>query len=174
MNNIWAVISSPCHNFSSPPPLFVLPLSRSWYYFLCADIIWPHDKLVEKGLKSWRLSLKNQALLAEGIAGKVSYFGFASFTQKHFCYWKKRKKEKHFRERQPAENEFLTSDRKNVKNVFMKFCVCLSCFRCCPGFYSVWHAVCISMVICYPVEVECLLCFVYLPPWCPHQLCSGR
>lgn len=49
----------------------------------------------------------------------------------------------------------------------------LSCFLCCPRFYSVWHVVGISMVICYPVEVECLLCFVYFHPWCPRHLCGA-
>lgn len=156
MNNIWAVISSPCHNFSSPPPLLVLHLFL--LMFFC----------VQKSfglMKSWRLSLINQALPAEGIVGKVSDFCFVSFTQKHFCYWKN-----------TLEKKAASRDcgRKNGKNIFMKFCVCQSCFRCCPSCYSVWHAVCISMVICYPVEVECLLCFVYLPPWCPHHLCSGR
>lgn len=145
--------SSPC-----PPPF-------SPDVLLCAEIIWPHDKLMEWGFKSWRLSLINQALPAEGIVGKVSDFCFVSFTQKHFCYWKN-----------TLEKKAASRDcgRKNAKNIFMKFCVCQSCFRCCPSCYSVWHAVCISIVICYPVEVECLLCFVYLPPWCPHHLCSGR
>lgn len=107
MNNIWAVIPPPPRrNFSSPLLSYPFTLLFS-PYIVCRNHLAP---VINRGLKSWRLSLINQALLSWGIVGKVSDSCFVFRHSKISLALKK-----HLRGRQPVEIEFLLSGRKNAK-----------------------------------------------------------
>ena len=165
MNNIRAVISSPCHHFSSPLLLssstFFLCAQKSFGFTInsCSGGLNPHDCRTQIKLGCWLRELW----------GKVCDFCFVSFA----LLYGGKKKTLH---RNAVSRDWISYEwQRTAKHFHEVWCSpCLSCFLCCPSFYSVWHVVGISVVICCPVEVECLLCFVYFPPWCPRHFCSVR
>lgn len=128
-------------SYSSPSPLqffFSAPLLPLHPSFFSPDIVCRNHlaPVINRGLKSRGLSLINQAPLSWGIVEKVSDSCFV-FRHSKISFALK----KHLRGRQPVEIEFPMSGRKNAKkkpkNIFMKFCARLSCFRLCPSFYPV-------------------------------------
>lgn len=159
----------PLPPFFFPPPLFVSLLS-----LLCAEIIFRHDKLMSLGIKSWRLSLINQTLLAEGI---VPHTDFASTKFLISALYLSLKSifgiEKHFWETLSAEIEFFMSGREIGKTFSWSFVfvspelfAALSQLLFCVTCSTYWRMDLLS----HRGWMSALL--VYLPPWCTRHLCS--